>query len=310
MGVRFLFLIKLHMLSKGVTNMFDTTIALLTSANIRWVLMGSLLLGFASGMIGSFVLLKKQSLISDAMAHAALPGVCIGFMLFQEKSLPILLLGAAFTSLIATQAIQVIVNHSRIKSDAAIGIVISVFFGFGIVLLTYIQQNFTSNQAGLDTFIFGQAASLIRSDVQLISISSLILVLITTFCFKEFKISIFDPSFAKNMGINVRFFNGLLLALVVGIVVIGIQMVGVVLIASLLITPALAARYWTDNLSIMAWLAGIFGSISGVAGALSSTLVGNLPTGPMIVLSASLLFFISLLLGQRKGLIIKAVKVQ
>ncbi|CQR47104.1 Manganese transport system membrane protein MntB [Paraliobacillus sp. PM-2] len=290
--------------------MVDFISSLLGSANFRWVLTGSLLLGFASGMIGSFVLLKKQSLISDAMAHAALPGVCIGFMIFQEKSLPVLLIGAALTSLIATHLIQLIVNHSRIKSDAAIGIIISVFFGFGIVLLTFIQQNFTSNQAGLDSFIFGQAASLIRSDVQLIAVSSIILVFISTLCFKEFKISIFDPSFAKNIGINVKFFNGLLLALVVGIVVIGIQMVGVVLIASLLITPALAARYWTDNLSVMAWLGGIFGSISGMTGAISSTMIGDLPTGPMIVLSASVIFFISLLLGKSKGLVTKAVKVR
>ncbi|GAA5416769.1 manganese transport system membrane protein MntC [Paraliobacillus ryukyuensis] len=290
--------------------MLDFYQSFLSSANVRWVLIGSLILGFASGMIGSFVLLKKQSLISDAMSHAALPGVCIGFMIFQEKSLPILLVGAAVTSLIATHAIQVIVNHSKIKSDAAIGIVISVFFGFGIVLLTYIQQNFTSDQAGLDAFIFGQAASLVRSDVQLVAISSLILVLITTICFKAFKISIFDPSFAKNIGIHVRFFNGLLLALVVGIVVIGIQMVGVVLIAALLITPALAARYWTDNLTVMAWLAGVFGSISGLIGAITSTLFSNLPTGPMIVLSASVIFFISLLIGQRKGLFLRAVKVR
>ncbi|WP_079709049.1 metal ABC transporter permease [Paraliobacillus ryukyuensis] len=290
--------------------MLDFYQSFLSSANVRWVLIGSLILGFASGMIGSFVLLKKQSLISDAMSHAALPGVCIGFMIFQEKSLPILLVGAAVTSLIATHAIQVIVNHSKIKSDAAIGIVISVFFGFGIVLLTYIQQNFTSDQAGLDAFIFGQAASLVRSDVQLVAISSLILVIITTICFKAFKISIFDPSFAKNIGIHVRFFNGLLLALVVGIVVIGIQMVGVVLIAALLITPALAARYWTDNLTVMAWLAGVFGSISGLIGAITSTLFSNLPTGPMIVLSASVIFFISLLIGQRKGLFLRAVKVR
>ncbi|WP_117170753.1 metal ABC transporter permease [Paraliobacillus sediminis] len=289
--------------------MWDEAISLFSNANVQWVLMGSLLLGFASGMIGSFVLLKKQSLISDAMAHAALPGVCIAFIIFQEKSMPLLLIGAAITSLLATQAIQVIIKHSRIKTDAAIGIIISVFFGFGIVLLTYIQQNSGGNQAGLNSFIFGQAASLVKGDVQLIAISSLLLMIVTTFCFKEFKISIFDPSFARGVGIPVGFFNGVLLFLIVGIVVIGIQMVGVVLIAALLITPPLAARYWTENLSVMAWLAGIFGGVSGMVGASMSTFISDLPTGPMIVLSASLIFFISLLFGKRKGILLKGVKV-
>ncbi|WP_112180022.1 MULTISPECIES: metal ABC transporter permease [Paraliobacillus] len=289
--------------------MWTEVVSLFSSANVQWVLMGSLLLGFASGMIGSFVLLKKQSLISDAMAHAALPGVCIAFIIFQEKSMPLLLIGAAITSLLATQAIQVIIKHSRIKTDAAIGIIISVFFGFGIVLLTYIQQNSSGNQAGLNSFIFGQAASLIKSDVQLIAVSSLLLMIVTTFCFKEFKISIFDPSFARGIGIPVSFFNGVLLFLIVGIVVIGIQMVGVVLIAALLITPPLAARYWTENLSVMAWLAGIFGGISGMVGASMSTVISDLPTGPMIVLSASFIFFISLLFGKRKGILLKGLRI-
>ncbi|MDY7045055.1 iron chelate uptake ABC transporter family permease subunit [Virgibacillus sp. M23] len=279
-----------------------------SSANLQWVLIGSLLLGFASGVIGSFVLLKKQSLISDAMAHAALPGVCIVYILFQVKSVPFLLAGAAVTSLIATQSIQTIVNRSRIKTDAAIGIIISVFFGLGIVLLTYIQQNSSGNQAGLDSFIFGQAASLVRSDVQLIAIGALVLIILTALFFKEFKISIFDPQFARGIGLPVTFFNGVLLFLVVAVVVIGIQMVGVVLIAALLITPPISARYWTDRLGLMTILAGIFGAISGVSGAVLSTALHNLPTGPVIVLSASLIFFISLLFGSRKGLLFKGVR--
>ncbi|CDQ38061.1 metal ABC transporter permease [Virgibacillus salexigens] len=286
----------------------DAFSSFFSSANLQWVLAGSLLLGFASGVIGSFVLLKRQSLISDAMAHAALPGVCIIYILFQVKSVPFLLAGAAVTSLIATQSIQTIVNKSRIKTDAAIGIIISVFFGLGIVLLTYIQQNSSGNQAGLDSFIFGQAASLVRSDVQLIAIGALVLIILTALFFKEFKISIFDPEFAKGIGLPVTFFNGVLLFLVVAVVVIGIQMVGVVLIAALLITPPISARYWTDRLGWMTILAGIFGAIAGVSGAVLSTAFNNLPTGPVIVLSASLIFFISLFLGSKKGLIIKGVK--
>lgn len=286
----------------------NTLLTSLSNANFQWVLVGSLLLGFASGVIGSFVLLKKQSLISDAMAHAALPGVCIMFLIFEVKSIPILLIGAAITSFLATQAIQFIINKSRIKTDAAIGIIISVFFGFGIVLLTYIQQNSTGSQAGLDTFIFGQAASLVKSDVQLITGGAFLLVLISMLFFKEFKLTLFDPQFAKGIGLPVSFLNGLMLFLVVAIVVIGIQMVGVILIAALLITPPLAARYWTEKLGMMAILAGIFGAISGVLGAIISTTIVGLPTGPVIVLSASFIFFISLLFGKKKGLVIRRVR--
>ncbi|WP_289891556.1 metal ABC transporter permease [Virgibacillus pantothenticus] len=286
----------------------DTLTSLLSSANLQWVLVGSLLLGFASGVIGSFVLLKKQSLISDAMAHAALPGVCMIYIIFQVKSIPFLLAGAAVTSLVATQSIQTIVKKSRIKTDAAIGITLSVFFGLGIVLLTYIQQNSTGNQAGLDSFIFGQAASLVRSDVQLITIGALCLIILTALFFKEFKITIFDPQFAKGIGLPVTFFNGVLLFLVVAVVVIGIQMVGVVLIAALLITPPISARYWTDRLGLMTIIAGIFGAISGVSGAVLSTVFNNLPTGPIIVLSASVIFLFSLFFGSKKGLVFKGGK--
>ncbi|WP_026568800.1 MULTISPECIES: metal ABC transporter permease [Sediminibacillus] len=277
-------------------------------ANTEWVLTGSLLLGFASGTIGSFVLLKKQSLISDAMAHATLPGVCLVYILFQVKSIPLFLIGAALTGLLATQAIQLIINRSRIKTDAAIGITISVFFGFGIVLLTYIQQHFGGSKAGLDTFIFGQAASLVKSDVQVITIGSLILTLIAALFFKEFKTVVFDPSFAKGIGLPVRLLDGLLFSLVLLVVVIGIQMVGVVLIAALLITPPLAARYWTEQLGVMAFLGGSFGAVSGISGAVLSTTIDHLPTGPMMVLSASSIFFLSFLFGSKKGMFTRMVK--
>ncbi|KGX87314.1 metal ABC transporter permease [Pontibacillus litoralis] len=286
----------------------ENLLYLLSNANTQWVLMGSLILGFASGVIGSFVLLKKQSLIGDAMAHATLPGVCLAFLVIGEKSTPIFLIGAAVTGLISTYLIQAIVKHSRIKTDAAIGVVLSVSFGLGIVLLTYITQNTSGDKSGIDEFIFGQAASMVRSDIQVIAVGSVVILLVSTLFFKELKVSIFDPLYAKGIGLPVNLLNGVLMALVVGIVVVGIQMVGVVLIAALLITPPLAARYWTDQLGRMSFLAGIIGALSGVFGTLISTIGNGLPTGPLIVLCASVIFLISLLLGTRKGLITKVVR--
>ncbi|QHE51164.1 metal ABC transporter permease [Pontibacillus sp. HMF3514] len=280
----------------------------LSSANTQWVLIGSIILGFASGLIGSFVLLKKQSLIGDAMAHATLPGVCAVYIIFNVKSIPLFLVGAACTGLLATYLIQAIVKHSRIKTDASIGVVLSVFFGFGIVLLTYITKNTQGNRSGLDEFIFGQAAAMVKSDIQVIALGSLIIIIVSALFFKELKISIFDPQYAKGIGLPVSLFNLILMGLVVGIVVVGIQMVGVVLIAALLITPPLAARYWTDRLGRMAFLSGCIGAISGVVGTLISTAGDGLPTGPLIVLCASVIFLVSLLFGARKGLIVKAVR--
>lgn len=283
--------------------MFD----LLSNANTQWVLIGSIMLGFASGVIGSFVLLKKQSLISDAMAHATLPGVGLMYIIFEYKSIPLFLIGATITALLATYSIQLIIKHSRIKTDAAIGSVLSVFFALGIVFLTYISKNTSGNRSGLDDFIFGQAASLVASDVRMITIGSAILIILSALFFKEFKITIFDPLYAMGLGLPVRFLNLVLLGLVVGIVVIGIQMVGVVLIAALLITPPLSARYWTDKLGRMTILSGVFGAVSGVAGTVISTIGEGLPTGPIIVLCASIIFLFSLLFGSKKGFIPKVV---
>ncbi|MCP3028738.1 metal ABC transporter permease [Halobacillus sp. A5] len=283
-------------------------IELLQNPNARWVLIGSILLGFASGLIGSFVLLKKQSLIGDAMAHAALPGICIAYLIYGVKSTPLFLLGAAVSGLIATYLIQAIVNHSRIKTDASIGVVLSVSFGIGIVLLTYITRHSGGNQAGLDDFIFGQAAAMVRSDVQMIAVGSLLIILLTSLLFKEFKISTFDPQYAKGLGLPVKGLNAILMVLVISMVVIGIQMVGVVLMVALLITPPLAARYWTDRLEWMGFISGLIGAVSGLIGTAISTMGDGLPTGPLIVLTASSIFILSLLFGLRKGLLIKVVQ--
>ncbi|MTH54413.1 iron chelate uptake ABC transporter family permease subunit [Bacillus mangrovi] len=280
----------------------------LQDPNTQWVLFGTLLLGMASGVLGSFALLRKQSLIGDAMAHAALPGVCIAFLLYGQKSLLWFLVGAAISGLIAAWAIQTIVRHSRIKEDSALGLVLSVFFGFGIVLLTYIQQGSSGSQSGLDDFIFGQAASMVWEDVRLITIASSLLLLLTFLFFKEFKLLTFDSQFAKGAGLPVSFLNGLLMTLIVSAVVIGLQTVGVVLMAAMLITPSIAARYWTEKLHIMIILSGVIGGISGIAGTYLSTVTEGMATGPLIILAATFMFLISLIFAPERGLLSLLIK--
>ena len=278
---------------------------ILADPNTRWILLGTMFLGLSSGVIGSFAYLRKQSLLGDTLAHAALPGICVAFILTGVKSTSFFLIGAAIAGLVAVFMISILTRYSKIKQDAALGIILTSFFGLGIVLLTQIQQSEYGNQSGLDTFLFGQTASMVMSDVYMMMAVSFILIFTCTLFFKEFKLLSFDPGFAKGMGLPVVFLDYFIMMLIVAAVVIGIQAVGVVLMASLLITPAVSARYWTERLHIMVILSGIFGVLSGVSGTVISTLVNNLPTGPLIVLSATVWFFLSMLFAPKRGVISK-----
>lgn len=280
-------------------------ISILMDPNTQWILFGSMLLGLSSGVLGSFAYLRKQSLMGDALAHAALPGVCIAFMVTGTKSILAFLIGAAVAGMLATFAIGFITRNTRIKQDSALGIILSFFFGIGIVLLTQIQHSESGNQSGLDKFLFGQAASLVQSDVNTMMVISVILIGVCILLFKEFKLLSFDPGFARGLGFPVAFLDQFIMFLIVVAVVIGIQAVGVVLMAALLITPAVAARYWTERLDVMVLLSGVFGTISGVLGTFISSLASNLPTGPLSVLSATVLFILSVLFAPRRGVVAK-----
>lgn len=285
--------------------MMSKMIELLQDPNVEWILMASVLLGISSGVLGSFSYLRKQSLMGDALAHAALPGVCIAFMLTGSKSILFFLIGAAVAGLIATFGIGYITRHSRIKQDAALGIVLSVFFGLGIVLLTQIQHSDSGNQSGLDKFLFGQAAGMVRSDVITMAIVSCLLVGVCALMYKEFKLLSFDPGFARGLGLPVAILDQLMMFLIVVAVVVGIQAVGVVLMAAMLITPAVSARYWTERLGVMVVLSGLFGGLSGMIGTLISTADDHLPTGPLSVLAATSLFIVSVLFAPKRGVVSK-----
>ncbi|MCX7571765.1 metal ABC transporter permease [Tumebacillus sp. DT12] len=281
---------------------------ILSDPNTRWVLAACVLLGLSSGVLGCFALLRKHSLLGDAFAHAALPGICIAFMLVGSKSITLFLIGAVVAGLLAAACIQAITRYSRIKEDTALGLVLSVFFGFGIVLLTKIQQSANGNQSGLDSFLFGKAASLVGTDVKVMMGVAAVLLFVCWLFFKEFKLLSFDPGFGRGLGLPMGLFNALLMLLIVLAVVIGLQAVGVVLMAAMLIIPALAARYWTERLDRMIVLAGLFGALSGAAGTLVSSLTYNMPTGPVIVLCATALFLLSLIVAPQRGLAVKGMR--
>lgn len=217
--------------------------AILLSSNFQWVLLSTTLLGIAAGMFGTLAYWRKQSLMSDALSHAALPGVVIAFMIMNEKNLPFLILGAGISALLGAFFIQAIKTSTRIKEDTAMGMILSVFFGGGIMLLTIANRSGGGNQSGLDSFIFGQAATMVQSDVYMMAGLAGLVILIIIVAFKEWKLFLFDPDFAKGLGYSLKGLNAVYLAVLVVTIVIGIQAVGVILMAALLIIPAVSARY-------------------------------------------------------------------
>ncbi|MEM1177399.1 MAG: iron chelate uptake ABC transporter family permease subunit [Acidobacteriota bacterium] len=273
------------------------------SFTARNVLMGASLLGVLGGIMGCFAFLRRQSLLGDALAHAALPGVCLGFLLTGAKTPLPLFAGALVAGLIGSLTILLIVRFSRLKEDTAIGMVLSVFFGIGIVLLTYIQKLPEGNQSGLDKYLFGQAATLMPRDIRLMSVLTVLVLGTVALFYKELKLLCFDREYGASLGYPMRRLEVLLTLLLVVVVVVGLQTVGVILIVATLVMPAAAARQWTESLGVMLLLSGFFGGAAGAAGALASSQIAKLPTGPVIVLISSAVLIASLLFAPRRGLL-------
>ena len=255
---------------------------------------GAALLGSVSGALGSYAVLRRQSLLGDAISHAALPGIAIAFLLTGSKAPLILVLGAAIVGWLGTLLILSIVRLTRIKYDSALAIVLSTFFGFGLVLHTLIQRTGNANQAGLDTFLFGQAATILARDVLKIGILGGVAIIIMLIFWKELKLLIFDEGFAASIGLPIRALDILLTSLLVIAIVLGLQAVGAVLMSAMLVAPAVAARQWTNRLSLMIFLAAGFGALAGVSGTIISSTAARIPTGPTIVLCATVLVGISI----------------
>mgnify|MGYP002622019359 CR=1 FL=1 len=280
---------------------------LFSSAIVQTVLTGAALLGAISGMLGAFAVLRRQSLLGDALSHAALPGVCLGFLIAGGRDLGSVLVGAFATGALAALVMMLIVRRTTLKTDAALGIVLSVFFAVGIVLLTVIQTGGGAGSLGLMTFLFGQAAAILRSDLWIMGgIGLAALVLVLAF-WKEFKLVSFDADYARAQGFPVTALEAGLTVMVALAIVVGLQLVGVVLMVALLIAPAAAARQWTNALGTMVLLSATIGAASGAAGALISATTRGLATGPVVVLIATGAVLVSLLVAPGRGLVWQAL---
>lgn len=274
--------------------------------NATLVTIGAALLGMAAGATGTFLFLGKRALVSDAISHATLPGVALAFVMMvalggDGRALPGLLVGSALSAAVGLLCVSALTNRTRLSEDAAIGAVLSVFFGFGIVLLTVIQSMNSGRQAGLESFLLGSTAGMLWQDAMMIASGGAIVLLLVAAFRRPMTMVAFDRVFAASLGINVPRVELAMMGLALTITVVGLKVVGLILIVALLIIPAVAARFWTDRVGHVVISAGLIGAVSGYAGAALSATAPALPTGPIIVLVAFALFILSLLTAPNRG---------
>ena len=275
---------------------------ILTNYTFQIVALGSVILAVAAAPVGAFSVYKGQSLIGDAIGHSTFPGIILAYMAFATRSPVILLAGAILAGAASYALIQLAHKDKRLGLDANLAIFLSGFFGLGMALKSYIQGNpdyAGASQAGLGTYIFGQAAYMLEADVKLIALVAALCATLL-FCFyKELKVFVFDAEYARAVGLPVRFLQVLLPFLTIAVIGIGIKAVGAILISSFLIIPCVAASQWSDDFVRVLFLSAVFGVVSALAGTYVSTLEQGMSTGPSIILAASAIAFLSMLFGKR-----------
>lgn len=291
--------------------MIDALI-LASGYNAALVTVGAALLGLAAGAVGAFVNLRRRALVSDAMAHATLPGVGLAFLAMvalggDGRALAGLLVGAGISAALGLWAVQAL-SRTRLTEDAAIGAVLSTFYGAGIVILTLIQSLGAGKPAGLEGFLLGSTAGMLRADAFLIGAGGAAVLAILALLRRPLAMVAFDPGHARMMGVSDRAMDAALMLMTLAVVLLGLRVVGLILIVALLITPAAAARFWSDRAGSVALIAGGIGAACGWIGAAISASLPDAPTGPVIVLLAFAAFVLSMILAPRRGLLAQAAR--
>jgi manganese/zinc/iron transport system permease protein len=267
------------------------------------VMLGTALLGGMAGVVGSFAVLRGRALVGDMLAHAALPGVCLAFLITGHRDLLGLSVGALISGLLAITAVTIITRWTRTKEDAAIGIVLSTFFGAGVVLLSIIQKPSTGgNKAGLNSYLFGEPGGMLNSDLIVLAVVGAIVLGVVALFFKEFELTCFDSDFARTQGWPTVWLDLAMLAMLAMVTIVGLPIVGVILMAAMIIVPAATARFWTNRLPVLLVVSGMVGATAGLLG----TQVGRgYPAGAVIVVTASAMFVVSLLFAPHRGIVSK-----
>lgn len=281
--------------------------------NATLVTLGAMMLGVGAGATGTYLYLGKRALVSDAISHATLPGVVLGFMVMvamggEGRFLPGLMLGAALSAGLGLLAVTWLTTRTRLHEDAAIGAVLSVFFGFGVVLLTVVQVMDAGRQAGLETFLLGATAGMLRDEALTIAAGGAVVLALVRLLHRPMILVAFDPEYAVGQGMRLERVDLAMMGLALAITVTGLKVVGLVLIVALLIIPPVAARFWSERAGHVVMIAGIIGGVAGYLGAAVSATAPDLPTGPLIVLAAFALFVLSLLMAPGRGVLAAAVR--
>lgn len=276
------------------------------SPTLITVAMAATLIGILSGVLGTFLVLKGQSLLGDVISHAALPGIVAGFLISGERGFGAILLGALLSGALAGLTVQLLRRGSGVKADAALGTVLSLYFAAGVVLLSVAQDY--PGSAGLDVFLFGQAASVLRADLPLMLAVVIGVLAVLAMFWKEFALIAFDREAARAQGLPVAALETLMTVLIATAIVLGLSLAGVVLMVAMLIAPAVAARQWVRSLLPMALLAAALGVFAGVLGAVLSALGQGIATGPVMVLIACGIAAGSVALSPHRGLLARWVR--
>lgn len=281
--------------------------------NATLVTLGAAMLGVGAGATGTYLYLGKRALVSDAISHATLPGVVLGFMVMvalggEGRFLPGLMLGAALSAVLGLLTVTWLTTRTRLHEDAAIGAVLSVFFGFGVVLLTVVQVMDAGRQAGLETFLLGATAGMLRDEALTIAAGGVVVLALVRLLHRPMILVAFDPDYAVGQGMRLARVDLAMMGLALAITVTGLKVVGLVLIVALLIIPPVAARFWSERAGHVVMIAGAVGGVAGYLGAAFSATAPDLPTGPLIVLAAFALFVLSLLMAPGRGVLAAALR--
>ncbi|MGF1632611.1 MAG: metal ABC transporter permease [Phycisphaerae bacterium] len=282
----------------------------------RVILLAVGLLGLVGGVVGCFVLLRKRSLLGDALSHATLPGLCLAFAASLAwggtgKSLPVLLVGATLTGLAGVGCLLAVRHFTHLKEDVGLAIVLAGFFGLGAAMLPIVSRLPGGSAAGLERFIYGKTTSIVLADAWLIAAVAAACLLLILLFYKPLKLLCFDEAFAASLGWAVLWLDVLLMGLVTLVTIVALQAVGLILAIAILIIPAASARFWTDKLPVMLAVAAGLGAVSAGAGAaFSASAAARMPAGAVIVLAASVVFFVSMLLGSQRGILVRRRRVR
>lgn len=283
--------------------MIDFILKALSNSVVGIPLLGTIMLGLVSGVVGVFTVLRKQALIGDALSHASLPGVVLMYMFTRSESVSVLLVGAALAAGVSMFLMNVIKKYSKIEHDALLALILSSFFGLGNFLINLVR----SSKINLKDYIFGSAATIIRADLWVLIVSALVILIIITFVWRHLKVQTFNQEYYNSLGFSSTIINFIMSFITILVIVVGIKTVGVILMSSFLIAPAIAARMWDNRLFVNALLAALFGAISGFLGTFYSSKL-SAPIGPMVVIVVTMIAVISILAAPRRGIIAKEIQ--